>query len=136
MPIEKLSLKALRAQALRLGWIARHYRTGFVIRNRYRNLVASDPLDKDALREWLIDTLRERRRAYYWQPHLILSLLRVLMTAPIATTLVRTYMTNRMQVIVEGRQQDRTRKSAGVDTLSSDFGRLLLEYAAISCTPL
>ncbi len=66
MPIEELSLKALRARALRLGWIARHYRNGFVVLNRYRNLVAADLLDKAALREWLIDTLRERRRAYYW----------------------------------------------------------------------
>jgi len=74
MGIEELSLKALRARALRLGWIARHYRNwnrvlgndGFVILNRYRNLVASDLLDKPALREWLIDTLRERRQACYW----------------------------------------------------------------------
>ena len=66
MPIEELSLKALRSRAFRLGWVARHCRNGFVILNRYRNLVASDPLDKAALREWLIDTLIERRRAYYW----------------------------------------------------------------------
>jgi hypothetical protein len=66
MPIEELSLKALRSRAFRLGWIARHYRSGFVILNRYHNLVATDPLDKAGLREWLIDTLRERRRAYYW----------------------------------------------------------------------
>jgi len=66
MPIEELSLKALRERALRLGWIAQQYRNGFVILNRYRNLVATDPLDKAALREWLIDALRERRRAFYW----------------------------------------------------------------------
>jgi len=68
MPIEELSLKALRARALQLGWIARRVvgNDGFVILNRYRNLVATDPLDKCALRDWLIDTLRERRRAYYW----------------------------------------------------------------------
>jgi hypothetical protein len=75
MPIEELSLEALRARALRLGWIVRSYRKRnravsndgwFVILNRYRNLVATDPLDKFALREWLIETLRERRRAYYW----------------------------------------------------------------------
>jgi hypothetical protein len=74
MGIEELSLKALRARALRLGWIARHHRSwnrvvgndGFVILNRYRNLVATDLLDKPALREWLIDTLRERRSAFYW----------------------------------------------------------------------
>lgn len=74
MPIEELSLKKLRARALRLGWIARHYRNwnrvagnnGFVVLNRYRNLVATDPLDEAGLREWLIDTLRERRRAFYW----------------------------------------------------------------------
>ena len=74
MPIEELSLKALRARALRLGWIARHYRNwnrvagndGFVVLNRYRNLVATDPLDEAGLREWLIDTLQERRRAFYW----------------------------------------------------------------------
>ena len=74
MPIEELSLKALRARALRLGWIARHYRNwnrvagndGFVVLNRHRNLVATDPLDEAGLREWLIDTLRERRRAFYW----------------------------------------------------------------------
>ena len=74
MRIEEPSLKALRAQALRLGWIARHYRNwnrvvgndGFVILNRYRNLAAADLLDKSALREWLVDTLRERRRSFYW----------------------------------------------------------------------
>ena len=68
MPIEELSLKALRARALRLGWIARRVvgSRAFVILNRYRNLVATDPLDETDLREWLIDTLRERRRAYYW----------------------------------------------------------------------
>ena len=66
MPIEELSLKALRARALRLGWIARHYRNGFVIFNRYRNLVCTDSLDEAGLRDWLIDTLRERRRAFYW----------------------------------------------------------------------
>ena len=74
MPIEELSLKTLRARALRLGWIARHYRNwnrvagnhGFVVLNRYRNSVATDPLDEGGLREWLIDTLRERRRACYW----------------------------------------------------------------------
>ena len=74
MPIEELSLKALRARALRLGWIARRYRDwnraagndGFVVLNRYRNLVATDPLDEAGLREWLVDILRERRRAYYW----------------------------------------------------------------------
>ena len=74
MPIEELSLKALRARALRLGWIARHYRDWnrvagnkrFIVVNRYRNLVATDPLDEASLREWLIDTLRERRRAFYW----------------------------------------------------------------------
>jgi hypothetical protein len=68
VPIEELSLKALRARALRLGWIARPVvgNDGFVILNRHRNLIATDPLDKAALREWLIDTLRERRRAYYW----------------------------------------------------------------------
>jgi hypothetical protein len=36
------------------------------VRNRYRNLVTTDLLDKAGLREWLIDALRERRRAYYW----------------------------------------------------------------------
>jgi len=68
MPIEELSLKALRARALRLGWIARRVvgNDGFVVLNRHRNLVATDPLDESALREWLIDTPRERRRAYYW----------------------------------------------------------------------
>jgi len=66
MAIEELSLKVLRSRAFRLGWIARHYRNGFVILNRYRNLVATAPLDKDGLRDWLIDTLKERRRAYYW----------------------------------------------------------------------
>jgi hypothetical protein len=74
MPIEELPLEALRARALRLGWMARHYRNwnrvagndGFVVLNRYRNLVASELLDKPALREWLIDALRERRRAFYW----------------------------------------------------------------------
>ena len=74
MPIEELPLKALRARALRLGWMARHYRNwnrvagndGFVVLNRYRNLIASELLDKHALREWLIDALRERRRAFYW----------------------------------------------------------------------
>jgi hypothetical protein len=68
MPIEELSLKALRARALRLGWIAQRVagNQGFVILNRYRNLVATDLLDKTALREWLIDTLSERRRAFYW----------------------------------------------------------------------
>jgi len=68
MPVEELSLKALRARALRLGWIARRVvgHDGFVILNRYRNLVATDLLDKAGLREWLIDALRERRRAYYW----------------------------------------------------------------------
>jgi hypothetical protein len=68
MPIEQLSLKALRARALRLGSIARHVvgNDGFVTLNRYRNLVATDLLDKIALRERLIDTLRERRRAFYW----------------------------------------------------------------------
>lgn len=74
MPIEELSLEALRTRALRLGWVVRRYHNwnriigndAFVILNRYRNLAASDPLDKPALREWLIDTLRERRRAYYW----------------------------------------------------------------------
>ena len=57
-----------------LGWIARHYRNwnraagnnGFVVLNRYRNLVATDPLDAAGLRGWLIDTLRERRRPFYW----------------------------------------------------------------------
>ena len=38
----------------------------FIILNRYRNLVTTDLLDKAGLREWLIDALRERRRAYYW----------------------------------------------------------------------
>jgi hypothetical protein len=67
MPIEELSLKALRARAFHLGWIARVVgNDGFVVLNRYRNLIATDPLDKAALREWLIDTLRERRRAFYW----------------------------------------------------------------------
>jgi hypothetical protein len=74
MPIEGLSLQALRARALRLGWIARRYRNWnrvagddrFVVLNRYRNLVATDPLDEAGLREWLIDTLSERRRAFYW----------------------------------------------------------------------
>jgi hypothetical protein len=74
MPIEALSLKALRARALRLGWIARYYRNwnrvpgndGFVVINRYRNLVVTDPMDEPDLREWLIDGLRERRRAFYW----------------------------------------------------------------------
>jgi hypothetical protein len=73
MPIEELSLQALRARALRLGWMVRNCRNWsrigkdrFIILNRYRNLVATDVLDKTALREWLIDTLRERRRAYYW----------------------------------------------------------------------
>jgi len=74
MPIEELSLRALRARALRLGWIVQRYCTWnrvvgsdrFIILNRYRNLIASDLLDASALREWLIDTLRERRRAYYW----------------------------------------------------------------------
>lgn len=74
MPIEELSLKALRARALRLGWIARRYRDfnriagnhRFVVLNRYRNLAATDPLNEASLREWLIDTLSERRRAFYW----------------------------------------------------------------------
>ena len=74
MPIEELSLKALRVRALRLGWIARRCRDwnraggsdGFVVLNRYRNLVATELPDKAALREWLIDALRERRRAFYW----------------------------------------------------------------------
>ena len=74
MPIEGLSLKALRARALRLGWTARRYRNwnrvagndGFVVLNRYRNLVATEAMDESGLREWLIDTLRERRRAFYW----------------------------------------------------------------------
>jgi hypothetical protein len=74
MPIEELSLKALRARALRLGWIARRYRDWnrvagnrrFVVLNRYRNLAATDPLNEAGLREWLIDTLSERRRAFYW----------------------------------------------------------------------
>jgi hypothetical protein len=74
MPIEELSLRALRARALQLGWIARHCckwnrvvgNDRFVVLNRYRNLVATDPLDESDLREWLIDALRERRRAYYW----------------------------------------------------------------------
>jgi hypothetical protein len=68
VPIEELSLKALRARAMRLGWIARRVvgNGGFVILNRYRNLITTDPLDEAGLREWLIDTLRERRRAYYW----------------------------------------------------------------------
>jgi hypothetical protein len=74
MPIEGLSLQALRARALRLGWIAQRYRNWnrvagddrFVVLNRYRNLVATDPLDEAGLREWLIDTLSERRRAFYW----------------------------------------------------------------------
>jgi hypothetical protein len=74
MPLEELSLTALRARALRLGWIARHSRTcnqvagddSFVVLNRYRNPVATDRLDEAGLREWLIDTLRERRRAFYW----------------------------------------------------------------------
>jgi hypothetical protein len=72
--MEGLSLQALRAGALRLAWIARHYRNWnrvagddrFVVLNRYRNLVATDPLDEAGLREWLIDTLSERRRAFYW----------------------------------------------------------------------
>jgi len=34
--------------------------------NRHLNLVASDSLDKAGLREWLIDAVTERRRAYYW----------------------------------------------------------------------
>ena len=74
MPIEELSLKALRARALRLGWIARRYRNWnrlagdgrFVVLNRYRNLIATDPLDETGLREWLIEALSERRRAFYW----------------------------------------------------------------------
>lgn len=53
---------------LRLGWIARRVvgNRGFVILNKHRNLVATDPLDEAGLREWLIGTLKERRRAYYW----------------------------------------------------------------------
>ena len=66
MPIEQLSLKALRARAFRLGWIARFVGGGFVVLNRHLNLVASDSLDKAGLREWLIDAVTERRRAYYW----------------------------------------------------------------------
>jgi hypothetical protein len=68
MPIEELSLQALRTRALRLGWIVRRVvgTGGFFILNRYRNLVVTDRLDESSLREWLIDTLRERRRAYYW----------------------------------------------------------------------
>ena len=66
MPIEELSLKALRARAFRLGWIARFVGDGFVVLNRHLNLVATDPLDKAGLREWLIDAVTERRRAYYW----------------------------------------------------------------------
>ena len=74
MPIEELSLGALRTRALRMGWIVQRYCTWnrvvgsdrFVVLNRSRNLIASDLLDTHALREWLIDTLRERRRAYYW----------------------------------------------------------------------
>ena len=67
MPIEELSLRALRARAFRLGWIARVVgNDGFVILNRYLNSVATGPLDKVGLREWLIDAVAERRRAYYW----------------------------------------------------------------------
>jgi len=68
MPIEELSLKALRARALRLGWIARRVvgNDGFVILNRYRNLVATDLLDRAGMREWLIEAVIERRRACYW----------------------------------------------------------------------
>jgi hypothetical protein len=68
MPIEELSLKALRARALRLGWIARRVvgNGGFVILNRYRNLVATDLLDRAGMREWLIEAVTERRRACYW----------------------------------------------------------------------
>ena len=68
MPIEELSLEALRARASQLGWVARRIvgDKGFIVLNRYRNLVATDPLDEDGLREWLIDALTERRRAYYW----------------------------------------------------------------------
>ena len=67
MPIEELSLQALRARAFRLGWIARVVgNDGFVILNRYLNSVATGPLDKAGLRAWLIDAVEERRRAYYW----------------------------------------------------------------------
>jgi hypothetical protein len=66
MPIEQLSLEALRARAFRLGWLVRRVAGGFVILNRYRNLVTTDVLDTTGLRQWLIDSLAERRRAYYW----------------------------------------------------------------------
>ena len=47
MPIEQLSLEALRARAFQLGWLVRRVAGGgFVILNRYRNLVATDLLDK------------------------------------------------------------------------------------------
>jgi hypothetical protein len=72
MPIENLSLKTLRARALRLGWSARYYRNwnriagndGFVVVNAHRNHVATEPLSEAELREWLVDTVRERREAY------------------------------------------------------------------------
>jgi len=66
MPIEELSLEALRGRAFRLGWVARIVGDGFVILNRYRNLAASDLLDGAGTRQWLIDAVSERRRAYYW----------------------------------------------------------------------
>jgi len=67
MPIEELSLQALRARALQLGWLVRRVAGGgFVILNRYRNLATTGVLDTSGLRQWLIDTLAERRRAYYW----------------------------------------------------------------------
>ncbi|MBV8144722.1 MAG: hypothetical protein JO184_06920 [Gammaproteobacteria bacterium] len=68
MPIEELSLQALRTRALRLGWVARRVvgDDRFVILNQYRNLAATEALDAASLREWLIDVVTERRRAYYW----------------------------------------------------------------------
>jgi hypothetical protein len=68
MPIEELSLRMLRERALQLGWLVRRVagNRGFVILNRHRNLVATEVLDQPTLRQWLIDTLAERRRAYYW----------------------------------------------------------------------
>ena len=68
MPIEELSLNALRTRALRLGWTTRRVvgSDGFVILNRHRNLVATDLLDRAGMRAWLIDAVIERRRAYYW----------------------------------------------------------------------
>lgn len=73
MPIEELSLEALRARASLLGWTVRSCRSwsrvgtdAFVVLNRCRNLVVTELLDSSAVREWLIDALRERRRAYYW----------------------------------------------------------------------